>query len=89
MLVESTSIRNVKQGKWFAVSFLHRTSSAAALAQAHDAVRRRAGAVGEVKRLLRSAFTSHCVTAAGRAEGSVGTAESSLCAASAAIAALT
>lgn len=26
----------------------------------------RAGAVGEVKRLLRSAFTSHCVTAGAR-----------------------
>lgn len=85
MLVESTSLRNVKQGKWFAVSFLDRTSSAAALARAHDAVRRRAGAVGEVKRLLRSAFTSHCVTVEGRAEGAVGTAESLLCAASAAI----
>lgn len=45
-----------------------------------------AGAVGEVNRLLRSAFTSHCVTARGR--GAVGTAESSLCAASAAAAAL-
>lgn len=33
------------------------------------------GSVGEVKRLLRSAFTSHCVTAR-RAEGAVGTAES-------------
>lgn len=89
MLVESISLSNVKQGKWFAVRFLDGTSSAAALARAHDAVPSRAGAVGEVKRLLRSAFTSHCVIAAGRAEGFVGTAESSLCAASAAIAALT
>lgn len=31
------------------------------------------GAVGEVKRLLRSAFTSHCATRRG---GAVGTAES-------------
>lgn len=37
MLVERTSLRNVKQGKWFAVSFLDGTSSAAALARARRA----------------------------------------------------